>query len=70
MTWLRMTLGTLAGAVVGYAYYATIGCTTGHCLISGNPWASSTYFALLGWLLAGGGRVLNRWSRRLDKRPH
>lgn len=69
MSWIRTALSLLGGSIVGYAYYRLIGCTTGHCLIAGNPWASTAYFALLGWLLAGGGGVLSRWSHKIGKHP-
>jgi hypothetical protein len=43
-------LATIGGGAAGYAYYYYIGCRTGACPISGNPWISSAYGALIGWL--------------------
>lgn len=43
-------LGVLAGGTAGYAYYHYIGCATDSCPITGNPWISSAYGALIGWL--------------------
>ena len=64
---VRMALGTAAGGLFGYGWYAPIGCLTGTCLITGNPVLSTLYFGSMGWLFAGGGRVLRRWSDRLQR---
>lgn len=41
----------LAGAMAGYAYYYWIGCVSGSCPITSNPWMSTGYGMLLGLLL-------------------
>jgi hypothetical protein len=41
----------LIGAAAGYAYYYYIGCASGVCPITSNPWISTAYGALLGALL-------------------
>lgn len=46
-------LGALLGAVGGFAYYHYIGCSTGTCPISSNPYISIAYGAVLGVLLVG-----------------
>lgn len=48
---LRLLLFALAGAVVGYVYYSFFGCTKG-CAITGSPWRSMLYIAVLGLFLA------------------
>jgi len=50
-------LGPVIGAVLGFAYYRFIGCSSGACPITSNPWASALYGALLGFMIAsmGGG---------------
>jgi hypothetical protein len=40
----------LAGASLGYLYYYFIGCNTGSCAITSNPWASVLYGSLFGAL--------------------
>lgn len=40
------------GAAGGYAYYRFIGCKTGACPLTANPWISTLYGALLGLLIA------------------
>jgi hypothetical protein len=42
------------GAVIGYGYYYFIGCRSGVCPISSNPWISTGYGALVGLLLSLG----------------
>ncbi len=36
------------GAAAGYAYYRVIGCKSGVCPITSNPWISTIYGALVG----------------------
>lgn len=43
-------LGTILGAIGGYAFYYFIGCSTGTCAITSNPIISTGYGALLGGL--------------------
>jgi len=41
----------LAGASVGYAYHRVVGCRSGACLITGNPYIATIYGAVLGFLM-------------------
>ena len=48
----RLTIiGFLVGAVGGYLYYYFVGCSTGTCPITSNPWRMTLYGSLLGMLL-------------------
>ncbi|MBM4321464.1 MAG: hypothetical protein FJ125_16360 [Deltaproteobacteria bacterium] len=47
-------LAALAGAGVGAAYSLTIGCITGGCPITSNPWLSAGVGGLLAFILANG----------------
>ena len=38
----------LLGASVGFLYYNFIGCVTGTCAITSNPWSSMAFGALIG----------------------
>lgn len=46
---LKIILPVIAGGLVGYLYYEFIGCN-GSCAITGNPWISTAYGAVLGAL--------------------
>lgn len=50
--WLRPALFILGGALVGLAYYALVGCSTGTCAITSSPLRSMVYMGLVGWLLS------------------
>ena len=49
--WLKVAAGVGAGSGIGWAYYRFIGCSTGTCPITSNPWASMIYGGLIGLLL-------------------
>ncbi len=42
----------LIGAAGGFLYYKLIGCATGTCPITSNPWSSTVYGAVLGLLVS------------------
>lgn len=44
-------IGLVAGAVGGYLYYLKVGCVTGTCPITSNPWLSILWGGVLGFLL-------------------
>ncbi|HLP16090.1 MAG TPA: DUF6132 family protein [Bacteroidota bacterium] len=48
--WKRVIAASL-GLIAGYAYYYYIGCASGTCPITGNPYISSLYGGLMGLLL-------------------
>ena len=50
----RLALGILLGGVGGFLYYKLIGCRTGTCPITSNPWISTAYGALIGGLIGHG----------------
>jgi ABC-type branched-subunit amino acid transport system permease subunit len=47
-----IVIGAVVGGVVGYLYYRFIGCRSGACIITGNPYISTLYWAVLGGLIA------------------
>ena len=40
----------LLGAAGGFLYYRFVGCKTGGCPLTGNPWISMLYGAVIGFL--------------------
>jgi hypothetical protein len=50
-TWLKRIGAASLGALGGFAYYSFIGCSSGSCPITGNPWISTAYGALIGIVL-------------------
>jgi hypothetical protein len=49
---IRIIAGAVLGGAAGYAFYRFIGCSTGACPITSNPWISTLYGVLIGVLLA------------------
>jgi len=48
-------LGTLLGALAGYAFHRLVGCRSGSCPLWANPFAATLYGAALGLLIGGSG---------------
>ena len=49
---LKKILPVAAGALLGYAYYFYIGCVSGTCAITSNPYISTIYGGVIGLLLS------------------
>jgi len=47
LTVVRYLLTGLIGAGAGYGFYRLIGCRTGICPITNNPWLSALWGALI-----------------------
>jgi len=48
---LPALIGIILGAIGGYIYYVEVGCATGTCPLTSNPYGSIVYGALIGYLL-------------------
>ncbi len=46
-------ISTLIGAGLGFAYYKFIGCRSGACPITSNPYISTVWGAVMWILIAG-----------------
>ncbi len=48
----RIIIGAVVGGVVGYGIYKVIGCSSGACPITSNPFISTIYGAVMGVLVS------------------
>ena len=54
MNYLNYLIGAFAGGIVGYfVLYRLIGCSSGTCPITANPYMSTFYGIIIGLLVAG-----------------
>jgi xanthine/uracil permease len=44
-------VGLIIGAIGGYIYYAEVGCVSGTCAITSNPWMSTAWGGAFGYLI-------------------
>ena len=49
----RLIIGAIVGGVLGFGIYRFIGCASGTCPITSNPWVSTIFGLAMGALLAG-----------------
>jgi uncharacterized membrane protein YeaQ/YmgE (transglycosylase-associated protein family) len=52
---LKTILGAVAGAAVGFLIYRFVGCKTGTCPLTSNPWTAMVVWGIIG-AIAGSGR--------------
>ena len=48
----RLLAGILIGGIAGYAYYHFVGCNSGTCAITSNPYNSAIFGMIAGGLIA------------------
>jgi hypothetical protein len=46
-------IGVIAGGVGGFLYYNSVGCSSGSCSITANPWVSIIWGAFFGYFASG-----------------
>jgi hypothetical protein len=49
---MHSLIAVSVGALLGFGYYRLVGCSTGTCLITSNPWISTFYGAAMGFLIS------------------
>lgn len=57
---LKMVLLIFVGGVLGYVYYYFIGCRTGTCPLSSNPFLTTGYGLLFGFIVGFDSRLFRR----------
>ena len=57
---LKISLPVILGGAGGYLYYYFIGCASGTCPITGNPYISTAYGGLIGALFVN-------WKTKIKK---
>lgn len=48
---LTAIIGIVIGAIGGYVYYVKVGCVSGTCPITSNPYMSMLWGAAMGYLI-------------------
>jgi len=51
---VRMLIGGAVGAALGFAMYKFVGCKTGTCPLTANPFIAMTIYGGIGAMLAAG----------------
>jgi hypothetical protein len=51
--WAVTFAPVMIGAAGGFLWYRIVGCRTGSCPITSNPWASTIYGAVIGAMFIG-----------------
>jgi hypothetical protein len=54
---MSIVIGMVIGALAGFANYKFIGCATGACPLSSNPWVATLFGMVLGGLLGASFRA-------------
>ena len=51
---VSIIIGGAIGGVLGFLYYRLVGCSTGACPLTSNPYASTLYGIVIGALIGTG----------------
>jgi len=54
-------IGMVLGAISGFIYFKTVGCSTGSCPITSNPWLTIIWGSLIGYLT---GSIFNKNKKK------
>lgn len=47
----RPFISVFVGGIAGFLYYHFVGCASGHCAITSNPYMSIVWGAFMGWFV-------------------
>lgn len=64
--WLTAAFSA-AGALAGYLYYFFVGCASGTCVITSNPYISTIYGGVLGFLI---GRIVTANQKKPEEKSN
>ena len=53
MNVVRIIIGAIIGGALGFGFYKTVGCASGTCPLTSNPWISTIYGICVGGFIAG-----------------
>lgn len=48
---MKYALGLFIGGIIGFLYYKFVGCSSGSCPITSNPFITTLYGAIIGLLV-------------------
>ena len=51
---LKILIGAAAGAGIGFLVYRFVGCRTGACPLTGNPYVAMVVWGAIGAMMAAG----------------
>ncbi len=49
---MHQVIGIAIGGILGFGWYRLVGCSMGTCPITSNPWISTFYGAVMGFLMS------------------
>ena len=58
---LKSIIGMVVGVVGGYIYYIEVGCKSGSCPITSNPWMTMLWGLAMGYLI---GDMFNKEAKK------
>jgi hypothetical protein len=50
---VKLLIGVVVGGLLGFALYRFVGCASGACPLTSNPWISTIYGMVVGGLASG-----------------
>lgn len=50
---LRIAIGAVVGGALGFGWYKLVGCSSGSCPLTSNPFISTLYGTIVGAVVAG-----------------
>ncbi|MDP3981584.1 MAG: DUF6132 family protein [Chlamydiota bacterium] len=51
---IRMMIGAVIGGLIGFALYRYVGCQSGQCPLTANPYIAVILWAVIGIMIATG----------------